>query len=258
MNTCEIYAVQRLIKRFDYDGAVEIMDLLNWKDSSIYWLVSSCQRSLNFNFAAAKSLTDLVSDHYFESNHALARYRDELPLLDEGRPFEIFNELADNIIIQLEREAYTDFLGRIFQIRELLFKYAVIRFKLKEEYVLRDRIYQKRAFEHRFKLRRGLLNGMKQILKTSGGRWGNIVNVLSGRKMNELMDIRHRTIVAHGIETVTYQDISRVYDSPESVLTDLYQVFTWLEIPIQEHKYKAVNQELIAIIVELSGAVANN
>jgi len=248
---CEIYAVQRLIQRYDYYGAVEILDLLNWQDTGVYRLILSCKRSLNFNFAAAKKLTELVPDEEFQSCDGLIRFRDELPLLKEGKPYEIFNELADNIIIQLEREAYTDFLGRIFQIRELLYKYAVIQFKLRQEFSLRNNIYQKRTFEHRFKIRHGLMNGMKEILRNAGGKWRKIVNVLSGKQMNELMDIRHKTIVAHGIETVTYQDISRVYDSPEHVLKDLYQVFEWLNIPIREHKYKALNKELVAKVLDL-------
>jgi len=250
--SCEIYAVQRLIQRYDYDGAVEILDLLNWQDTGIYRLILSCQRSLNFNFAAAKKLTDRVSDNDFQSCDGLIRFRDELPLLMEGKPYEIFNELTDNIIIQLEREAYTDFIGRIFQVRELLFKYAVIQFKLRQEFTLRSNIYQKKTFEHRFKLRHGLMNGMKEILRNGGGKWQKIVNVLSGKQMSELMDIRHKTIVAHGIETVTYQDISRVYESPEHVLQDLYQVFAWLNIPIREHKYRKLNEELVAKVLGMA------
>src|SRR5699024_11398965 len=103
---CEIYAVERLILRFDYDGAVEILELLKYEEFPIYRLVLSCKRSLNFNFSGAKVLTDLVPDSYFQSCEALARYRDELPSLMEGNPHEMFNELTDNIIIQLEREAY--------------------------------------------------------------------------------------------------------------------------------------------------------
>lgn len=250
--SCEIYAVQRLIQRFDYDGALGILDVLNWEDTPIYRLILSCQRSLNFNFAAAKKLTDLIPEEQFQSCDGLIRFRDELPHLIEGKPYEIFNELTDNIIIQLDREAYTDFLGRIFQIRELLYKYAVIQFQLKQEFSLRNNIYQKRNFEHRFKLRHGLMNGMKEILRNGGGKWRKIVNILSGKKMSELMDIRHKTIVAHGIETVTYQDISRVYKSLEHVLEDLYQVFTWLDIPRREHKYKQVNGELVAKISVLT------
>lgn len=248
--SCEIYAVQRLIQRFDYDGAVEILELLNWKDTSVYRLVLSCQKSLNFNFAEAKKIIDLVPNEDFEFCQGLTRFRDELPLLMNGEPYEIFNELTDNILIQLEREAYTDFLGRVFQVRELLFKYAVIQFKLRQDYSLRSHLYHKRTFENRFKIRHGLMNGMKEILRNGGGKWKSIVNILSGKHMNELMDIRHKTIVAHGIETVTLQDISRVYGSPKHVLEDLYQVFVWLNIPVREHKYKELNEELVEKVLK--------
>ncbi len=243
-NSCEIYAFQRLVKRFDYDGAMEVLELLQWQGTTLYKIVLSCQRSLNFNFQAAKGLTDQVPHHEVDTLLGCIRHIQELPLLIKGNPHEIFNELIDNIVIQLEREAYTDFLGRIFQMRELLFKNAVIQFKLRQEYPLRDRIYQKSAFEQRFKMNHGLMNGMKEILRTGGGRWQKIVNVLSGKQMGELMDLRHRTIVAHGIETATLNDIERIYDSTDRVMEDLFQVFQWLNIPIREHKYKLINQDI--------------
>lgn len=243
-NRCEIYAFQRLVKRYDYDGAVELLELLQWQGTILYNIVLSCQRSLNFNFYAAKALTDNVPEDIIKDLPGFVRHIHELPLLIKGAPHEIFNELIDNIVIQLEREEYTDFLGRIFQIRELLFKYAVIQFKLRQEYSLRDRIYQKSAFEQRFKMNHGLMNGMKEILRTGGGRWQKIVNVLSGKQMAELMDLRHRTIVAHGIETATLHDIERIYDSTDRVMDDLFQVFQWLNIPIRQHKYKLINLDI--------------
>lgn len=78
-----------------------------------------------------------------------------------------------------------------------------------------------------------------------------IVNVLSGKNMGDLMDIRHRTIVAHGIETATLQDIERVYDSTDKILDDLCQVFQWLNIPVKPHKYKAVNDDLNKMYLSL-------
>lgn len=243
-NSCEIYAFQRLIKRYDYDGAIELLELLQWQGTVLYNIVLSCQRSLNFNFHAAKELTDQIPEQKIEAFPGFTRHIQELPLLIKGAPHEIFNELIDNLVIQLEREAYTDFLGRIFQVRELLFKYAVIQFKIRQEYPLRDRIYQKSAFEQRFKMNHGLMNGMKEILRTGGGRWQKIVNVLSGKQMGELMDLRHRTIVAHGIETATLRDIERIYESADHVMDDLLQVFQWLNIPIRDHKFKLINLDI--------------
>ncbi len=244
----EIYAVTRLIKRYDYDGACEILDLLEWQDNPIYLLIQSCQHCLNFNFKKALQLTDALDQDLFAAYPAIMRHIDELPILIEGKPHHIFNELLDNLIIQLEREAYTDFLGRIFQLRELLYKNAVIQFKERKEYSLRDPIYQKKLFERRFKINQTLLNGMKEILRTGGGRWKSIVNLLSGKPMSELMDLRHRTIVAHGIETVSLNDIKRIYGSTEQILDDLSQVFSFLNIPIRPHKYKELNKEIIQIL----------
>lgn len=243
-NSCEIYAFQRLVKRYDYDGAIELLELLQWHGTPLYNIVLSCQRSLNFNFQGAKGFIDQIAEEKIEAFPGFIRHFRELPLLIKGAPHEIFNELIDNIVIQLEREAYTDFLGRIFQVRELLFKYAVIQFKLRQEYPLRDRIYQKSAFEQRFKMNHGLMNGMKEILRTGGGRWQKIVNVLSGKQMGDLMDLRHRTIVAHGIETASLNDIERIYDSADRVMDDLFQVFQWLNIPIRDHKYKLINADI--------------
>lgn len=170
-NDCEIYAVTRLIHRYDYDGAIEMLDILQQQGTSFYRLVLSCQRAINFNFSEAKRMADPVPEEELSPYPGLSRYISDLPLLIEGNPPSIFNELLDQLVIQLDREAYTDFLGRVFQLRELLYKYAVIQFKLKQEYSLRDRIYQKQAFEHQFKLYRGLLNGMKEILRQGGGKW---------------------------------------------------------------------------------------
>ncbi|RXT14960.1 hypothetical protein [Ammoniphilus sp. CFH 90114] len=249
----ELYAVYRLIQRYDYDGATEILEnILHLQNTSFYTLVLSCQRAVNFNFLEAKKLTDLIPQSVSSAYPSIHTYIQELPLLIKGDPHPIFNELMDQLVIQLEREAYTDFLGRIFQLRELLYKYAVIEFKLRQEYSLRDRIYQKKAFEHQFKIYRGLLNGIKEILIQGGGRWKKIVDVLSGKKMGDLMDIRHRTIVAHGIETATLNDIERIYGSTEEILEDLARVFQWLNIPMRNHKYKAINLDLEKMFTSLA------
>lgn len=245
----EIYAVTRLINRYDYDGACEILDLLEWHENPIYLLIQSCQHSLNFNFKRAQELTDSINKEIFTPFPRIIRHIDELPNLIEGKPHHIFNELLDNLMIQLEREAYTDFLGRIFQVRELLYKNAVIQFKERKEYSIRDPIYQKKLFERRFKLNQALLNGMKDILRNGGGRWKSIVNILSGKPMSDLMDLRHRTIVAHGIETVSLSDINRIYGSTEQVFNDLFQVFKFLNIPIRPHKYKDLNKEIVQILL---------
>ncbi|MBP1932958.1 hypothetical protein [Ammoniphilus resinae] len=247
-NSYEFYAVIRLVERYDYDGAVEVLELLSLQDHPIYYLVSSCHRSLNFNFYGAKELLQEIKTPFSHQYTGITRYIQEIPPLIKGNPGYIFNELFDNIVIQLERDEYTEFLGRIFQLRELLLKYAVIQFKERKDYTLRDRIYQKKAFLTHFKIRHGLMNGMKEILRTGGGRWQKIINILTGKPMNELMDLRHQTIVAHGIETATLKDISRIYQSPEHILNDLREVFQYLNIYIRPHKYTELNQNIIEIL----------
>jgi|GEM_PF-2871694 len=247
-NSYEIYAVIRLLKRYDYDGAIEVLELLSLQNHPLYYLVASCHRSLNFNFYGAQELLKEIKTPFPHQYSGIRRYIQEIPPLIKGNPGYIFNELFDNIVIQLEREEYTEFLGRIFQLRELLLKYAVIQFKERKDYSLRDRIYQKHVFVTHFKIRHGLMNGMKEILRTGGGRWQKILNILTGKPMSELMDLRHQTIVAHGIETATLRDISRIYQSPEHVLNDLRQVFQYLNIFIRPHKYTDVNQNIFDIL----------
>jgi hypothetical protein len=248
MASCEMYTVSRLIERFDYDGAIEILDWLCMQDNLLYHVILGCQRSMNFNFSEAGEAVKQVPNELVISYPGITRYVNELPKLVWGHPHNIFNELLDNIIIQLKREAYTDFSGRIFQLRELLYKYAVISFREKKEYSLRDGIYQKQAFEGHFKIRHGLMNGMREILRQGGGRWQKVVNILSGKQMSELMDLRHQTIVAHGIKTITRRDIERIYLSPDHILDDLNQVFHYLSIPVWPFKYQEINADLIQII----------
>jgi hypothetical protein len=254
MASCEMYAVSRLIERFDYDGAIEILDWLSMQDSLLYHVVLGCQRSMNFNFSEAEETLDQLSIELLQGYPGIIRYANELPELVWGHPHYIFNELLDNIIIQLKREAYTDFSGRIFQLRELLYKFAVIQFREKKDYSLRNGIYQKQAFEGHFKIRHGLMNGMREILRQGGGKWQKIVNILSGKQMGELMDLRHQTIVAHGIKTITRKDIERIYQSPDHILDDLDQVFQFLSIPLRPFKYQEINADLVKIINQAGGS----
>ncbi|HJV45695.1 MAG TPA: hypothetical protein VJ824_08195 [Bacillota bacterium] len=241
-------AVSRLIKAFNYEGALEILDLYDQFDQSLIHLIDSCRWSMNFDFAKAESVLKDLPEKYILANPSIQRYVQELPSLRGGGPDEVFNELMDNIMIQLKRGTYTEFAGRVFQLRELLYKYAVIQFKEGKIYPLRDRIYQKQFFEHRYKLHHGLMNGMKEILTRAGGKWEKIVHVLSGKAMGELMDLRHKTIVAHGIETIRLQDIERIYESAENVLDDIEKVFNWLNIPRREHKYRGLNRVLCQLL----------
>ncbi len=54
--------------------------------------------------------------------------------LEQGEPEDILSELIENIKIQIVNEEYIDFLGRLYRLKEALFKYIFVSTKESKNY----------------------------------------------------------------------------------------------------------------------------
>jgi hypothetical protein len=79
-----------------------------------------------------------------------------------------------------------------------------------------------------------------------------IDRILSTNKMEELIDLRHSSIIGHGFKGVSEEDIYRIYGNPYHVLDDYEECLERLKLRIDKYKYARLN-ELICHLIDNGG-----
>ena len=114
------YAISKFLQRYDYDAVLEILEEAGIIDGDLYFLIESCQYSVNFEFKRALESIEKMSSQML-TRREIKKLITNLNNLEQGEPEEILSELIENIKIQIINEEYIDFLGRLYRLKEALF-----------------------------------------------------------------------------------------------------------------------------------------
>ncbi len=252
--------ILKLIDRYDYGGALEILDALGFKDTAPGIVINSCRYAANFDFKTAQRLLSKLPEVNKKSRDMIDLH-DNLTELIDGDPDALFSELIENIKFRLVNEEYIDFLGRVFRFKEAVFKYMF----LKKHF---DR--KKMSFNVEFVSKRNILKMLRNKYKIFNAnlvyglttyiqrfqrdeiKYQEVVRLLNSEKMNELIELRNGSIVGHGFMGVSRDEIYKAYGNPYNVLDDFRNCLEKLDIRLERFKYSKINTWIVSELEQLN------
>jgi hypothetical protein len=245
--------VQKLIERYDYCGALEILKEMGHDHSDAAVLMDSCRYAVNFDFATAKKLLTQLSEEtrHKDMSQLLKRNVDALT---EGYPDALFSELLENLKFQIVNEEFIDFLGRVYRFKEAIYKYMFIKNHLKNrKFSFHIRFMQKKEIlkilRNHYKIfNSNLIFGINAYFKKYAKhdpKIEQVIKLLNSEKMNQLIELRHESLIGHGFRGVSYEEIQRVYGNPYTILDDFRECLYLLDIDILRYKYAMVNDFIL-------------
>ncbi|WIF94987.1 hypothetical protein [Caminicella sporogenes] len=254
--------IVKLIDRYDYGGALQVLNERGLDDSDVAVIVKSCKYAVNFDFKTAFKIIQNISDECKE-NRRIKELINNLKHLIKGEPDAIFSELIENIKFQLVNEEYIDFLGRIYRFKEAIFKYIFIKkhlnrrnFSLYIDAMSKKRILKILRKKYRIN-NSNLVYGITTYINRyhdSEERYNKIIRLLNSEKVTKLIDLRNDTIVGHGFKGVSKEDLSIVYGNPYNVLDDFKYCLKLLDIKINEYKYSKINDQIKKMLDKINNS----
>ena len=202
------YAISKFLKRYDYDAVLEILEEAGIIDGDLYFLIESCQYSVNFEFKRA-----------------------------------------------LE---YIDFLGRLYRLKEALFKYIFVSTKESKSYKVSMHGYMVSKKNILYTLKKkyniysgNLIKGVTQYInrhvkKTK--RMEKVVEILNNDRLESLIRLRNESPVGHGFKGISKEEIENIYGSPMEVMRDLVKACELLDLGISSNKYDDINEMAVHMI----------
>lgn len=243
----------KLIERYDYGGVYTLLTNMGLEHTDIGHIVKSCGSAINFNFESARSSLLQVS----EATKKAPEFKpllENLKALENGEPKDMFSELMENLKIKLINEEYIDFLGRVYRLKEAIFKYIFVkkhieRSKFSMNVMMMSKRYQLKVLRKQYKIFNG---NLEFALTTYFNKYQRedykvieIVRLLNSERMDALIDLRNDSIVGHGFTGVGRDDLSRVYGNPYNVLDDFRVCLEKLDLSISRYKYSDINAWII-------------
>ncbi|WP_079492581.1 hypothetical protein [Maledivibacter halophilus] len=245
-------AIIKLIDRYDYGGALEILQEMDLKNTDEAIMIKSCKYAVNFDFNTSYYILNSLSEE--KRNHKIVlKLIENLKALIEGEPQALFSELINNIKFQIVNEEYIDFLGRIYRFKEAILKYIFVKEHLNRNKFsfLIDAMSKRRILKilrKKYKIYNpNLIYGISIYInkyvdyKTN---YVEIVKLLNSEKMRSLMELRHNSIVGHGFRGVSREDIVKVYGNPYNIIDDFKYCLNLLNINVMDNKYNIINDFL--------------
>ncbi|MEG2788243.1 MAG: hypothetical protein RR942_10510, partial [Romboutsia sp.] len=127
------YLISKFLKRYDYDAILEVLEEADIIDGDLFLLIKSCNYALNFDFKNALEIIERMSTT-MTSRSEIKELMCNLNNLKIGDPEDILSELIENIKIQVVKGEYIDYLGRLYRLKEALFKYIFVSSKESKTY----------------------------------------------------------------------------------------------------------------------------
>lgn len=242
--------ISKLIDRYDYGGALQIINEIGLHDTDVSILIESCKYAINFDFQTSYKVLDKLSNEKKKINKIIELQLNLKNLID-GRPNDIFAELIENIKFQLVNEEYIDFLGRVYRFKEAIFKYMFVKkhLNLKNFSFLLDVMSKRRILKMLRKKYRifnsNLIYGITTYINrylSNEKKYKEIVKLLNSEKMTKLIELRNNSIVGHGFRGVSREEIAKMYGNPYNVLDDFKYCLNLLDIKLVEDKYNKINE----------------
>lgn len=249
--------ILKLIDRYDYVGALELLEEMGFKDSSAAILMNSCRYAANFDFKTAHKILSKLPGP-LKQTREMVELEQNLSDLMDGDPNALFSELIENIKFRLVNEEYIDFLGRVFRFKEAIFKYMFMKkhfdkrhLSLNIEFVSKRNILK--MLRNKYKIfNTNLVYGLTtyiQRYQRDEAKFQEIARLLNSEKMTELIELRNDSIVGHGFMGVSRDEIYKAYGNPYNVLDDFHVCLEKLDVKLTRYKYSQINQ---IIVLELN------
>ncbi|MCT4593000.1 MAG: hypothetical protein N4A57_01800 [Anaeromicrobium sp.] len=244
--------MERLIERYDYGGAIEMMEIegiLNHKALNILY---SCKHRLNFDFKSAMEEIEKIKPN--SRDKTIKTLEAYIKLLEYGSAEEIFSELIENTKIQLLSSRYIDFLSRVYRLKEAILKYIfIVNHTGKDKFSFMDEGVQKKAILKILKKRYKIYNpnlslGVTQYINKhlySDKRYVKVLSILNSTKMNNIIELRHNSISGHGFFGVSRHLLNDIYGDPFEVIDDFIYILDLLNVRIYKNQFHRVNRYLI-------------
>ena len=251
------YAISKFLQRYDYDAVLDILEEAGIIYGDLYFLMESCQYSINFEFKKALQSIEKMSSQML-SRTEIKKLINNLNNLEQGEPDDILSELIENIKIQIVNEEYIDFLGRLYRLKEALFKYIFVSTKECKNYKISMYGYMlsKKSILYTLKKRYNIYSGNlikgvtqyidRYVKKTK--RMERVVEILNNDRLESLIRLRNESPVGHGFRGISKEEIETIYGSPMEVMRDLIKVCELLDLDISSNKYDNINEMAIHMI----------
>ncbi len=241
--------ILKLVQRYDYSGALEIMNDQDLDTSSAAILMDSCRYAINFDFITAKKLLrTLPSD--FQKEPDIRWLKENLRDLIAGEIEPVFSELIENILFKIVNQEYIDFLGRVNRCREAIFKYMFVKKHInRNQFNFHVDVMQKRTILKMLRKQYRIFNnnlvfGISSYINHNmkvDYKYSEVEKILNGSKMGDLIEMRNDSIVGHGFIGVGKEDIYKVYGNPYWVIDDFKTCLSLLDLDIDSRKYDRIN-----------------
>lgn len=252
--------IKQLISRYDYGGALDLLKEDDLGQSDVAFIINSCRYAVNFDFKTAKFIMTSLPDERKKVKviHDMIK---NLDALIDGQPDAIFGELMENIKFQIVNEEYIDFLGRVYRFKEAILKYLFVknhidkkRFSLLASQMEKREILKKLRKKYRIynsNLMYGISTYIHRYLKNEY-KYSEIESILNSERMKALIELRNDSIVGHGFQGVSIDDIYRHYGNPYNVLDDFDKCLKKLDIKLNRYKYSVINEYIETLLDELT------
>ncbi len=250
--------VQKLIERYDYGGALEVLREKAMERTDAGVLINSCRYSKNFDFLTARKHLRHLSQE--GAKHKTCKeLMANLDALINGEPDALMSELLENLKFQIVNEEYIDFLGRVNRFKEAIYKYMFIKSQLPDRNVtFQMRFLQKKEIlkilRNHYKIFNSnliyALNSYFRKYDQRGEAIEPIIRLMNSEKMNQLIELRNDSLIGHGFKGISEEEIQRIYGNPYNVLDDFKACLDTLGISVHRFKYAIINDTILEFLAQ--------
>jgi len=245
-------SICKLIDRFDYGGALDILEEIGLRDTDPAILLDSCRSAVNFDFKTALVKLERLGGE-FAKDKSVLRLKKNLQQLIAGTPEAVFSELLENTRFQLVNEEYIDFLGRAYRFKEAIFKYIFVERHLQQRnFSMHIEAMQKRSIMKILRKRYKIYNANVVFAITTyinrqleDTRYDEIARILNSKRMTDMIELRNDSIVGHGFTGVSRNELVKVYGDPYTALKEFRKCLELLGLQINGSKYEEVNELIV-------------
>ena len=248
--------IKKLIERYDYGGALEVLKEMGLESTDVAIIVNSCRYAINFDFYTARRHLNQLSSSS-GNNPKYDAIMENLDALNDGNPDALMSELLENLKFQIVNEEYIDFLGRVYRFKEAIYKYMFIKSQLPDRnFTFQMRFLQKKEILKILRNHYKIFNSnLIFALNTYFRKYDKntkvtdpIIRLMNSEKMNQLIELRHDSLIGHGFKGVSAEEIQRVYGNPYNVLDDFRSCLDTLGIDITRYKYSMINDLILELL----------